>query len=63
MVLPRSLATANGGSSTTGVRGWRGCSAVGRVYGAHERHDALVGMLGRSKGLLEPSVALATMVA
>ena len=58
--LPRSLATANGGSSTTGVRGWRGCSGIGRVYGARERHSAPAGMLGRSRGPLGPPVALAT---
>ena len=61
--LPRSLATANGGSSTTSVRGWRGCSGIGRVYGARERHSAPAGMLGRSRGPLGPPVALAMAAA
>ena len=58
---PRSLATTNDGSSTTGVRGWRGCSGIGRVCGVRERHNALAGMLGRSRGPPGPPVDLATV--
>ena len=58
--LPRSLVTANGGSSTTGVREWRGCSGIGRFCGVHGRHNAPAGMLGRSRGPPGPPVALAT---
>ena len=63
MVLPRSLATVNGGSSTTGVRGWHGCSGIGWVCGVRERHNAPAGMLGRSRGPLGPPMALATAAA
>ena len=62
--LTHTLAkAANGGSSTTGVRGWRGCSGIGRVYGARENHSAPAGMLGRSRGPPGPPVALATAAA
>jgi hypothetical protein len=50
MVHPMSLVTANGGSSTTCVREWRGCSGIGRLCGAHGRHNAPAGMLGTSRG-------------
>ena len=63
MVLPKSLVTANGGSSTTGVWEWRGCSGIGRFYGAHGHHNAPAGMLGRSRGPPGPPVALVTAAA
>ena len=63
MVLPRSLAMAKGGSSTTGVRGWRVCSGIGWVCGVREHHNAPAGMLGRSRGPPGPPVALATAAA
>ena len=63
MVLPRSLATENGDSSTTGVREWRGCSGIGRFCGARGRHNAPAGMLGRSRGPPGPPMALAMAAA